>query len=218
MAKMPGRPGRKPRRANQGERVSLGLKVTPAIKNQLDAEAKRNGRTQSQEAEARLENSFRNERVLDEAIDLGFGRINGDLLISAFGMIMNTASKASSALTDYNHWIDDKDTLRSTVLIIKSLFDALEKPGTVHDDRVSLSAQFMRREILRIIGDEEWLKQRHERLNFRAVLLENWRKTLKCQIDAEASKPLDIVALSRHIAILDDDINQPRNSSKREPE
>jgi hypothetical protein len=52
------RRGRKAQRAEPGVRVSLGLKVTPDIKNALDAAAKKNGRTQSQEAEARLERSF----------------------------------------------------------------------------------------------------------------------------------------------------------------
>jgi TraY domain len=213
MGKTPGRPGRKPRPANQGERVSLGLKVTPAIKNQLDAEAKRNGRTQSQEAEARLETSFRNKQVLDEAIDLGFGRISGDLLISVFGEIMNAARKVSSLLTDYKHWIDDKDTLRATVLIVKSLFDALETSETVHDGRVHLSAQFMRREILRIMSDEEWLRQRRQRLNLHAMLIENWLKSLQLQFDTEASKPLDIKALTQHITILDD-ADEPIKSSE----
>lgn len=60
------RPGRPIKAAEPGTRVSLGLKVTPAIKTALDEEARRNGRTQSQEAEARLEASFRDDRVVAE--------------------------------------------------------------------------------------------------------------------------------------------------------
>ena len=41
-----------------GKRVSLGLKVTPSIKEKLDRAAREGGRTQSQEAEVRLERSF----------------------------------------------------------------------------------------------------------------------------------------------------------------
>ena len=48
------RRGRKAQTAGPGERVSLGLKVTPETKNKLDKAAKANGRTQSQEAEARI--------------------------------------------------------------------------------------------------------------------------------------------------------------------
>lgn len=57
--------------AEHGQRRSLGLKVTPDIKNRLDAAAKANGRSQSQEAEARLEQSFRDDRIeakLDEIL------------------------------------------------------------------------------------------------------------------------------------------------------
>jgi hypothetical protein len=68
------RRGRRAKPANPGERVSLGLKVRPEIKSQLDADAKRNGRTQSQEAEARIEQSFRTEGLLDDALQLAYGR------------------------------------------------------------------------------------------------------------------------------------------------
>lgn len=41
-----------------GERVPLGLRVTADLKRKLDAAAEASGRSQSQEAEFRLENSF----------------------------------------------------------------------------------------------------------------------------------------------------------------
>lgn len=53
-----------------GERVSLGLKVTADIKSRIDAAAKASGRTQSQEAELRIERSF----WLDDAIAAGLTR------------------------------------------------------------------------------------------------------------------------------------------------
>ena len=62
--------GRKARLANPGERVSLGLKVTADVKNKLDGEAKLNGRTQSQEAEARLDRSFHHQDLLSEVMEL----------------------------------------------------------------------------------------------------------------------------------------------------
>lgn len=45
-----------------GERVPLGLRVTADIKEGLDAAAERAGRSQSQEAEFRLERSFELDR------------------------------------------------------------------------------------------------------------------------------------------------------------
>lgn len=67
------RPGRKAQPANRGQRVSLGLKVTPVTKARLDATAKENGRTQSQEAEVRLEHSFRQQDLLAPALTLAYG-------------------------------------------------------------------------------------------------------------------------------------------------
>jgi hypothetical protein len=61
-AKRIGRPTKAPAR---GKRVSLGLKVTADIKRRLDS-ARASGRTQSQEAEHRIELSYQYERVLGE--------------------------------------------------------------------------------------------------------------------------------------------------------
>ena len=66
-----GRPRREP---DPGERVKLGLRVTPKTKARLDAAAEQNGRSQSQEAELRLEASFEHDRLLE-----GFGRVEGTL-------------------------------------------------------------------------------------------------------------------------------------------
>jgi predicted transcriptional regulator len=62
-AKRIGRPTKVPAR---GKRVSLGLKVTADIKRRLDAAAQASGRTQSQEAEYRIELSYSYERALGE--------------------------------------------------------------------------------------------------------------------------------------------------------
>lgn len=67
----PGRPGR-PRTV--GERVPLGLRVTPELKAKLDSAAKDSGRSQSQEVELRLEQSLRSEGTLYDALDLAYGR------------------------------------------------------------------------------------------------------------------------------------------------
>jgi TraY domain len=66
-----GRPRREP---DPGERVKLGLRVTPEVKAQLDAAAEQNGRSQSQEAELRLERSFEQDPLLE-----GFGRLEAAL-------------------------------------------------------------------------------------------------------------------------------------------
>jgi uncharacterized protein YjbJ (UPF0337 family) len=58
-----GRPTKPPK---AGERVTLGLRVTPEIKNKLEKVAIEKGRSLSQEAEFRLERSFDREALADE--------------------------------------------------------------------------------------------------------------------------------------------------------
>jgi hypothetical protein len=53
--------------------VPLGLRVTLSIKEQLDKCARDSGRSQSQEAEIRLENSFRDQNLAVDALRLAFG-------------------------------------------------------------------------------------------------------------------------------------------------
>jgi hypothetical protein len=55
MSKRPGRPRVEP---EDGERVPLSFRITPELKRLLDAAADASGRSQSQEAELRLEKSF----------------------------------------------------------------------------------------------------------------------------------------------------------------
>lgn len=68
MDKRPRRIGRPTKQPAPGKRASLGLKVTADIKRRLDAAARANGRTQSQEAEVRLEQSFRDEYLLQQIL------------------------------------------------------------------------------------------------------------------------------------------------------
>ena len=56
-----------------GERIMLGLRVTPEIKRRLDESAIASGRSQSQEAELRLEQSFREEDLLPSLLAAAYG-------------------------------------------------------------------------------------------------------------------------------------------------
>lgn len=65
-----------------GERVPLSLRVTPEMKRRLDAAAEQSGRSQSQEAELRLERTFDRQGLLFEILALAYGseRIALDLI------------------------------------------------------------------------------------------------------------------------------------------
>ena len=56
-----------------GERVSLGLRVTADLKRRLDETAAASGRSQSQEAERLLEQSFERQSILREVLALVYG-------------------------------------------------------------------------------------------------------------------------------------------------
>jgi hypothetical protein len=87
-----GRPRK--RQPKPGERVSLGLRVTPNLKADLDGAAKVSGRSQSQEAELRLERSFLDQRLMLDALELTYGTgLAGIVLLLA--EIMKSAGVSS---------------------------------------------------------------------------------------------------------------------------
>src|SRR5262245_43088405 len=64
-------PRREPR---PGERIQLGVRVTPEAKRRLEKAAAEFGRSISQEAELRLERSFDRDDLLNEVLSLAYGR------------------------------------------------------------------------------------------------------------------------------------------------
>jgi len=60
--------------------VQLSFRVTPDLKRELDAAAKRSGRSQSQEAEIRLERSFDRQGLLSEVLSIAYGKELAKLL------------------------------------------------------------------------------------------------------------------------------------------
>jgi len=88
------RTGRPTKASTPGERMSLGLKVTAEVKDRLDRAARASGRTQSQEAEMRLERSFEREALLPELLELAYGRYVAGLLL-ALGRAMDLAGFAA---------------------------------------------------------------------------------------------------------------------------
>ncbi len=89
-----GRPIKPPR---AGEHVGLSFRITPTLKRHLVKAAEANGRTQSQEAELRLERSFQEEsleRVIKDNLDKVVANINKNTdnmtaLAEAIKLLMN---------------------------------------------------------------------------------------------------------------------------------
>ena len=62
--------GRPIKTAKPGEPAALGMRISAELKNQIDEAAKANNRTQSQEAERRLERSFDSKSIMEDFISL----------------------------------------------------------------------------------------------------------------------------------------------------
>src|SRR5215472_18764726 len=114
-------PGRKPHPAQPGTRVSLGLKVTPDVKTRLDETAKNNGRTQSHEAEVRLERSFEDEDALDRAMLLAFGADNGPLLFLV-GEVLRVGAPHGGG------WLDEDSGAKDVAAAFVHLLRRLRAP------------------------------------------------------------------------------------------
>jgi hypothetical protein len=87
-----GRPSKAPK---PGERAALSLRVTAETKRKLDAAAQEAKRSLSQEAEFRIESSFRDRDLLIEALRLAYGRELAAMLI-AIGDHMKLAGQTTA--------------------------------------------------------------------------------------------------------------------------
>ena len=90
----PGRP------ATMGERIALGLRVTKETKRKLDDAVYSSGRSQSQEAEFRLEQTFNADNSLFAALDLAYGRRWSGIVLA----IAHAAQLAGVRSMMINHW------------------------------------------------------------------------------------------------------------------
>ena len=128
----PGRPGR-PRTA--GERVPLGLRVTTELKAKLDHAAKESGRSQSQEAELRLEHSLKSESALYEALDLAYGRELTAILLALARALHLTGTRAVFAgdmtKIEFKEWMRDPYAFDQAVTAANVIMEAFRPPGKI---------------------------------------------------------------------------------------
>jgi hypothetical protein len=130
-----GRPGREP---DPGERVKLGLRVTPQMKARLDTAAKHSGRSQSQEAEFRLERSFDRQDLVRDALTSAYGaELAGLLMMSGLAMLnagLNQYWNRSDPLEgdeELTNWTDDPTAYDQGVQAINLILEAYRPSGEV---------------------------------------------------------------------------------------
>jgi hypothetical protein len=95
------RPAGRPRSVRPaGQRSTLSLRITAELFEQLNKEAKAKGKTLSAVAETRLEFAGRDERRLDQALELVYGRQLAGLL-TLFGHVMREVGRSAGFSSTY---------------------------------------------------------------------------------------------------------------------
>jgi hypothetical protein len=126
-----GRPTRAPRRGER--RVPLGLSVTADVKRRLDGAAAKHGRSQSQEAERRLEQSF----SLDDAYGGEELRDVATLMAATFAHHGRLAARGNSPPSE---WLHDRFIYQDCIkAIVETLLFRMQPPPT--DDELYLFGQ-----------------------------------------------------------------------------
>lgn len=125
------KPGRPP--LPGGERVPVGLRVTLDIRKGLDDACKASGRSLSQEAEFRLEQTFNRQNAVFDALDLAYGRRwTGILLaISTLAQITGTRAIMHSGwkFDAGEQWDRDPYAYEQVVQAINFLLEAFRPKG-----------------------------------------------------------------------------------------
>jgi hypothetical protein len=130
----------------------------------------------SEEAEARLEQSFRVENSLDQALDMAYGPANADLL-RTLGRIMSVAD-GLARFHKADRWFDDGPTFDSVRWVIGKVFKTLEPAGSAAPRAKGGPGEGMSRLLL----DMQWLQFHKapmpEQSTDENALAERWAKNL----------------------------------------
>jgi len=125
------------RPAKFGERLPLGLRVTPVLKKKLNDASNAGGRSLSQETEIRLEHSFSTTNVLLEALDLAYGRRWTGLLLALAQVAQITGTRAvavsQSEFNGCEDWVLDPYSYDQVVSAINVVLEAFRPSGAIPD-------------------------------------------------------------------------------------
>jgi hypothetical protein len=201
---------RRGRRPKDQKRIPLSMRTTPSTRAQLEAAAAKNGRSITQEAEIRLGQSFSTQDLLDQVLELTFGRIDGDL-VNVLGKILRIATSQANVFTHAQCWCDDPSAFKATETFIKSLFDRLRPKDDADDGRAETIQYFMGRAIIQEFSGDKWISERSERLGYRANAVDDWRQQIKHDIETQPIRKLVTIDIRAPLGY-----DQPAKPSKEE--
>jgi hypothetical protein len=142
------------RAPKEGERVALSLRMTPDLKRRLDEAAEAGGRSQSQEAEVRLERSFDRTDLLSEVMSLEFGDRLAGLLIMLGHAMKSAAHFTGLMLLERNKlrqvprspwlddWADDPTEYESAVVAANLLLEGARPEEAFEDADLAAANAF----------------------------------------------------------------------------
>ena len=118
-----------------GERHPLGLRVTKETKKKLTDAANTSGRSQSQEAEFRLEQTFNATQTLFDSLDLAYGRHWTGILLALAQAAQLTGTRAL-AVNKWNFegcedWVSDPYAYDQAVKAVDTILEAFRPLGDV---------------------------------------------------------------------------------------
>lgn len=138
------------RQPEPGERVPLGLRVTPQLKERLDSAAEHSGRSQSQEAELRLERTFRDDDLLPELMAATFGAklaavlmVVGDAMSAVGPTVAHLDTPTPEAAED---WLNNPVAFDQAVKAARTVLDAMAPAGPTapRSPKVSIAEGYAR--------------------------------------------------------------------------
>jgi hypothetical protein len=116
-------PRRLGRRPKDQKRLPLSIRITPELRARLVSAAAANGRSITQEAELRLEQSADQERSLVDALELGFGRQVAAVML-AIGYVIKGV-QPDRRPGDIG-WLSDPEVFREIIDSINLLLQAID--------------------------------------------------------------------------------------------
>lgn len=170
-----GRPSKRPRIGQKGEKATLGIRVPLGLKRRLDTAAEANDRSLSQEAELRLEQSFRNEDYLDQAMNQLYGPRLA-VLLTVIGRALNEIGRHAPGVSFPANWMDVPHIFHEAVGAVEEALEAFRPEGKRPSTDPILAPKIIR-ELLDAIrvpeqADDhlkEWAARLHAKLGERAA-------------------------------------------------
>ena len=154
-------------KSSRDKRQPLGLRVSPVVREALEAASQRSGRSLSHEAELCLELALRDQRSLADILDVSYG-FQASALLLLIGDVIQSALELD--------WINDPASFESMRLRVDLIFQMLS-PGKPPADTDYTFMMDRAREVFgRLLARaphpyyRDWARERWLRLGNDAVL------------------------------------------------